>query len=361
MNQKIKVIKKTREQLNLGLVGATGLVGSVFLDILAEKNWKPNELRLFSSETSEGKDISLLGETYKVQSITEGCFKGLDVVFFSAGDDISLKYAPQAVSEGAYVIDNSAAFRMNPDYPLVVPECNGHLLQSLLKPTIIANPNCSTIQMVVPLQGFRPLCQIEEIKVATYQSVSGAGLKAYAELIDQSRDYLKFDEDSVSSGQTTNVNSEKPAATSVFPKPIRFNLIPQIGSFDDYGNTSEENKMIHETRKILNLPSLRVSAMTIRVPVFVGHSEVAWVRFDKVLSRAQVDQVLKESPGVILPTSEKDYPTPIEVVGKNEVFVGRIHQDTQDPQTWIFWIVADNLRKGAATNGIQIAEALLGE
>ncbi|HPI39302.1 MAG TPA: aspartate-semialdehyde dehydrogenase [Pseudobdellovibrionaceae bacterium] len=352
--QKQKVIQKNKVQINLGLVGATGMVGKAFLEVLSEKNWKPNELRLFSSENSEGKTISFLEENYNVQSLSEGCFKGLDIVFFSAGDDISLKFAPQAVKEGAYVIDNSAAFRMNPELSLVVPECNGELLKDLTNPTIIANPNCSTIQMVVALQAFRSICQIEDIKVSTYQSVSGAGLKALEELVDQTRQFLDGEED-------TEMESNKDfKKQNVFSRSIRFNLIPQIGSFDESGNTSEENKMIHETRKILNLPHLKVSAMTIRVPVLVGHSEVVWVRFDRVLSRTEVHRVLSESPGVIFTSQNKDYPTPIEIAGKNEVYVGRVHQDICDPQTWIFWIVADNLRKGAATNGIQIAEALIG-
>lgn len=347
------MLQKKREQIKLGLVGATGLVGKTFLKVLEEWNWSPLELRLFSSEKSEGQTLKFFEKDLKISSISEGCFKGLDIVFFSAGDEISLKYAPQAVKDGAYVIDNSAAFRQNSDFPLVVPECNGGLLEKSTTPTIIANPNCSTIQMVVVLQALRNLGNIEDIKVATYQSVSGAGLSALEELREQTRNCL-------SHNKSEEALKNKNPTPSAFTKPIRFNLIPQIGGFDPLGFTSEENKMIHETRKIMQMPHLKVSAFAVRVPVMVGHSEVVWVRFDRTLTLEQVRGALENAPGVRLPDSGVNgYFTPIEVAGRDEVFVGRVHQDFVDPQTWIFWIVADNLRKGAATNGLQIAQALL--
>lgn len=330
-----------RKKLKVGVVGATGMVGKAFIDILQEKNFPVAELCPFASEKSVGQKIRLFNKDYSVKALSKGCFNGLDLVFFSSGDDISLEWAPQAAQAGAFAIDNSAAFRMDPKIALVVPEVNGDLLTSMVgHPQIIANPNCTTIQMVVALNPLLKKFGIQSIKLASYQAVSGAGIEAYNELLDQ-------------------VTEQKPQA-KVFPHPIAFNCIPQIGSFQNNGFTSEEMKVIKETKKILRQDQIKVSAFTVRVPVLNAHAESVWVTLSQETTRENLVNELTKAPGVIIEDEPKSglYPQQYKASGKDPVFVGRIHQDLDDPKTWLMWIVADNIRKGAALNGIQIAQRI---
>lgn len=324
--------------LNVGVVGATGMVGKAFMEILTQRNFPVKELRPFASDSSIGKKISFDGREFECQGLKKGCFKGLDIVFFSSGDDVSAEWAPVAVEDGAWAIDNSNAFRMKENVPLIVSEVNGELLKKSLKPEIIANPNCTTMQLVVPLKPLQNKFGISEVRVSSYQAVSGAGVPGHDELQSQL--------------------SDKNAPAKVFAQPIAFNCVPEIGSFNDLGYTSEEMKVMNETRKILGQNDLKVSAFTVRVPVFNAHSETVWVTLNKEVSRNEFIQCLEEAPGMVVDGGVKSYSTPRQVSGKDPVFVGRIHQDLNDKKTWLLWIVSDNIRKGAALNGIQIAEVM---
>lgn len=332
----------TKRKLKVGVVGATGMVGQTFMNILAERNFPIEELRPFASENSLGKKIELQGKAWPVQVLKEGCFDGLDLVFFSSGDDISKEWAPKAVKAGAFAVDNSAAFRMDPDTVLVVPEVNGDLVTKDSKPQIIANPNCSTIQLVVALKPLLDKFGLEEVRVSTYQAVSGAGQGGYDELLEQTRDY------------------ENPTQPQVFPHNILFNCIPQIGSFNDEGFCSEEVKIMKETRKILGQEKLKVSAFTVRIPALNSHSESVWVTLNKNVSREQVLAALEGFEGIVVQDNPKQsiYPLARDASGKDPVYVGRIHRDPENPQLWLMWVVSDNIRKGAALNGIQIAEKI---
>lgn len=329
--------------MNIGVVGATGMVGEVFIDILGKRKFPITNLRLFASEKSTGLKIHAADRDWPVESLKRGCFKNLDLVFFSSGDDISAEWAPQAAEAGAFAIDNSAAFRMHKKIPLIVPEVNSHKIPPKSKPGIIANPNCSTIQLVVALQALKKF-GLKEIRLATYQSVSGAGKAGRDELLAQTREQL-------SGGKI-----KTPAKT--FTHKIAFNCIPQIGAFNDQGFCSEEVKIIKETRKILELPKLHVSAFTVRVPSLNAHAEAVWVTFDKRPNHQAVLSALKNGQGLKLieQTEDKNFPTQRMASGQNPVFVGRVHQDPNDPHTWLMWVVADNILKGAALNAIQIAE-----
>ncbi len=333
-----------REKLNIGVVGATGMVGQAFLKLLEERNFPLGTLKLFASQQSLGKKITFKSKSYDVAIPERNAFRGLDIVFFSSGDEISREWAPIAASEGAFAIDNSAAFRMSPEHALVVPEVNGHLLEKMKTPQVIANPNCSTIQLVVALQPLAKDFGISEVRVSSYQAVSGAGLGGYQELLTQTKNY----EDAEPQHQE-------------FVHPIIFNAIPQIGSFDASGFCSEELKIMKETRKIMNLPELKVSAFTVRVPVLNAHSEAVWVTLKTKVEREQILAALETGPGltVIDDPTRSQYPMPRDISGKDDVYVGRIHRDLEDPMTWLMWVVSDNLKKGAALNGIQIAEQLL--
>lgn len=334
--------------ISVGVVGATGAVGEVFLDLIDERNFPAGEIRLFASENSKGKTLKCRGHDWPVQQLTNDGFNGLDVVFFSSGDDISLKWAPIAAKAGAMVIDNSAAFRMNADYPLIVPEVNGHLIPDRSQPTIIANPNCSTIQLVVALQPLAKRYGLSAVRVASYQSVSGAGRAGVEELLMTTR---------------TSLEGEDLGPGQVFPAPIAFNCIPQIGRFGDDGFSTEETKIMKETRKILGLPDLYVSAFAVRVPTLNAHAEAAWVTLSKsVSSQKEIEDTLTSASGIELGGLGEgpDYPTQRSVSGRDPVFVGRIRRDPGDEKTWLMWIVADNVRKGAALNGIQIAEKVFG-
>jgi len=330
--------------LNVGLVGATGMVGETFIELLEERNFPVQLLRPFASQNSLGKNIILQNKSYPIETLAKGCFEGLDLVFFSSGDEVSLEWAPQAVKSGAFAIDNSAAFRSNPDYPLIVPEVNIEDIPSKSEPTIIANPNCSTIQLVVPLKALKKF-KIQDVKVSTYQAVSGAGKSAQQELLSQEIDNSKGSKD---------LNSK------CFPHQILHNCIPEIGSFNEQGFCSEEIKIMTESRKILNLPELNISAFAVRVPVLNGHSESVWISFEQEVSKADILSAFNNTEGltVIDNPSQHEYPLVASTSGTNPVYVGRIHQDLYNPKTWIFWVVADNIRKGAALNGLQIAEKL---
>ena len=335
--------------INVGVVGATGAVGEVFLELLEERDFPVGELRLFASEQSSGRSLKCKGAEYPVSGLSEGCFDGLDLVFFSSGDEISLEWAPKAVKSGAMAVDNSASFRMNSDFPLVVPEVNGDLLPKRGSPTIIANPNCSTIQLVVALAPLAKRFGLENVRVASYQSVSGAGRAGIEELFSSTRASLEGDEIETS---------------STFPAPIAFNCVPQIGRFDDDGFCTEEVKIMNETRKILRLPNLPVSAFTVRVPTLNGHAEAVWATLAKEnLSRAEIESAFESADGISLtsaksPAKGPAYPTQRLASGRDPVYVGRVHRDRYDSRTWLMWVVADNLRKGAALNGIQIAERI---
>lgn len=331
------------KKLNVGVVGATGLVGEIFLNLLEERNFPVGKLKLFASDRSKGQTRNFLRTVVPIETPSPNGFEGLDLVFFSSGDEVSQEWAPQAVRAGAFAIDNSAAFRMDPEKLLCVPEVNGHLLPKPGDPALIANPNCSTIQLVVPL---RPLLNdfgLESVHVATYQAVSGAGKVGQEELQNQLHAWTKGE------------NTPSPQA---FPHPIAMNCIPQIGSFQDNGFCSEEIKIMKETKKILGDSSFRVSAFTVRIPAWNAHSEAVWVRLKQKVSKEQMIRSLKAQTGLVIQDSPNGYPLALEFNGKNPVAVGRIHQDLEDPQTWLLWIVSDNLRKGAALNGMQIAERI---
>lgn len=332
------------DAVNVGVVGATGAVGEAFLKLLKDRNFPVGNLKLFASENSKGLEISFKNKSYKCEVLKLGAFKELDLVFFSSGDDISKEWAPIAVEEGAFAIDNSAAFRMSAEHKLIVPEVNGHLLKNSGSSELIANPNCSTIQLVVALAPLEKDFGIESVHVATYQSVSGAGKEGRDELITQAKQYLEG----------------KPQTAKVFSHPIAFNSIPQIGSFNEFGFSSEEMKVMLETRKIMDLPQLPISAFTVRVPTFNVHCEAVWVKLKKDFKLSDAEKSLKSGEGIEFVPHETPQSFPINNTadGKYPVFVGRVHKDKFNERTLLMWVVADNLYKGAALNGIQIAEKL---
>ncbi len=328
----------------VAVVGATGLVGREMVKILEERDFPVKELLLFASERSEGEEIEFKGEKVRVKALREnGDFKGIDIALFSAGSTISGIFAPLFAKDGAVVIDNSSRWRMDEDVPLVVPEVNPHRIKDVKK-GIIANPNCSTIQLVVAVKPIHDKFTVRKIRVATYQSVSGAGKKAVDELTESTISHLEG----------------KDTIPGVFPKKIGFNLIPRIGKVYEDENTEEELKMIRETKKIMEA-DIKVSATCVRVPVYVSHSEAVFLELEKDFSPDEVEKTLRKLPGiqVINNTKEDEYPTPEEVSGRDEVFVGRIKKtETGDLS---MWVVADNLRKGAALNAVQIAELLINQ
>jgi aspartate-semialdehyde dehydrogenase len=347
-------------KINVGVVGATGVVGETFLLLLSGRGFPVGELRLFASDASKGMRKQFEDREVAVRVLEEGCFEGLDIVFFSSGDDISHEWAPRAAKAGAIAIDNSGAFRMRSDIVLSVPEVNGHLLPKLKRgdrvgaaAQIIANPNCSTIQLVVALKPLADRYGLEFVRVSSYQSVSGAGKNGIEELLTQTK---------------LAVEGDVPAKGKTFPKIIAFDSIPQIGSFTTDGSAndgfcSEEIKIMHETRKILELPDLKVSAFTVRVPTLNSHAETVWVTLKRPASKAEeIESTLASGSGVEVFKFKEgmDYPTQSFASGQDPVYVGRVHKDPNDATTWMMWVVADNLRKGAALNGIQIAEKIYG-
>ncbi|MEN8906622.1 MAG: aspartate-semialdehyde dehydrogenase [Clostridiales bacterium] len=328
------------KKIKLAIVGATGMVGRTFIKILEEKKLPIDDIYFFSSKRSAGSIINFLEKDYVVEELTETSFdRGIDIALFSAGGSTSKKFAPIASSKGCIVVDNSSCWRMDPNVPLIVPEVNPDNVK--YHNGIIANPNCSTIQAVVALKPLNDKFKIKRIVYSTYQAVSGAGLAGQKDLED-------------------GIKGESPKN---FPHPIAYNVLPHIDVFTENGYTKEEIKMIDETRKILNLPDLRITATTVRVPVFNGHSESINVEFENKFDLDDLKSVLKEAPGIIVQDdpSNNIYPLALNTSGKDETFVGRIRRDESVESGVNLWVVADNLRKGAATNTIQIAELIIKE
>jgi len=326
----------------VAIVGATGAVGTEMIEVLEERKFPVIRLVLLASARSAGGMVTFEGNEVPIEVLTKDSFAGVDIALFSAGADLSREFAPIAVKAGAVVIDNSAAWRMTPEVPLVVPEVNAHDIQR--HKGIIANPNCSTIQMVVALKPLHDEARIKRIVVTTFQSVSGTGKDAMDELMAECQDLLSF----------------KSASPKVYPYQIAFNCLPQIDDFLPSGYTKEEMKMVHETRKIMGDQSIQVTATTVRVPVYVGHSEAVNIETERKLSANEARAILSAAPGVLLydDPAHKIYPMPLEVAGKDEVYVGRIREDESIANGLNLWVVADNLRKGAALNAVQIAEHL---
>ncbi|MCC7504833.1 MAG: aspartate-semialdehyde dehydrogenase [Saprospiraceae bacterium] len=324
--------------MKVAVVGATGLVGSKMLQVLQERNFPVTKLIPVASERSVGKSIRFNGKRYKIVSMADAVAKKPDVAIFSAGGSVSKEWAPKFAEQGTVVIDNSSAWRMEADRPLVVPEVNAHILTK--KDKIIANPNCSTIQMVVALKPLHDAYTIKRVVVSTYQSVTGTGVKAVNQLMSERKG--------------------KPG-DKAYPYPIDLNLLPHIDVFTDNGYTKEEMKMVNETQKIMGDDSIRVTSTTVRVPVIGGHSEAVNVEFERDFDLKEVRQILEKAPGIVVvdDPAQLKYPMPLDAHDRDEVFVGRIRRDESQPNTLNLWIVADNLRKGAATNAVQIAEYLL--
>ncbi|AKM18577.1 aspartate-semialdehyde dehydrogenase [Geobacillus sp. FSL K6-0789] len=339
------------KQYHVAVVGATGAVGQQMVRTLEDRNFPVGTLTLLSSERSAGKKMRFRGREIEVQAAAPERFDGVDIALFSAGGAVSKALAPEAVRRGAIVIDNTSAFRMEENVPLVVPEVNESDLT--WHNGIIANPNCSTIQMVVALEPIRKAFGLSRVIVSTYQAVSGAGAQAIEELYEQTKAVL----------------DNKPFEATILPVksdrkhyPIAFNAIPQIDKFQDNGFTFEEMKMINETKKIMHMPELSVAATCVRIPVASGHSESVYIEIEQDgVTAADLQAVLREAPGVVLQDdpSEQLYPMPANCVGQYDVFVGRIRRDLDNSRAFHLWIVADNLLKGAASNSVQIAESLL--
>ena len=327
----------------VAIVGATGVVGAQMIDVLQERKFPIATVIPLASSRSAGGTVSFHGEELTVQTLTRDSFAGVDLALFSAGSEVSREFAPIAVKAGAVVIDNSAAWRMEKDVPLVVPEVNPHDITA--HRGIIANPNCSTIQMVVALKPIHDEARLERIVVTTFQSVSGTGKEAMDELMDECKDLLSF-------------RSPEP---KVYPFQIAFNCLPHIDEFLASGYTKEEMKLVHETRKIMGDSTIRITATTVRVPVYIGHSESVNIETARKLTANEARAILSIAPGVQIydDPAHTIYPMPLDVAGKDEVYVGRIREDESIPNGLNLWIVADNLRKGAALNAAQIAEFLV--
>ena len=327
------------------VAGATGNVGREMLNILAEREFPADEVAVLASARSQGLEIDFgeTGKTLKVQNIEHFDWTGWDIALFAIGSDATAIYAPKAAAAGCVVIDNSSLYRMDPDVPLVVPEVNPDAIDGYKRKNIIANPNCSTAQMVVALQPLHEAATIKRVVVATYQSVSGAGKEGMDELFEQSRNIFVGDS----------------AEPKKFTKQIAFNVIPHIDSFLDDGSTKEEWKMVVETKKIMG-SKIKVTATCVRVPVFVGHSEAINIEFENELSAEDAQKILREAPGVMLVDKREDggYVTPVECVGDFATFISRVRDDSTVDNGLNLWCVSDNLRKGAALNAVQIAELL---
>lgn len=318
--------------MKVAVVGATGMVGQSFIRVLEEYDLKMDGIKFLASSRSAGKTIQFKGQDYFVEELTEDSFDGIDYALFSAGGDTSKKFAPIAASKGCTVIDNSSAWRMDPTVPLVVPEVNPEALKN--HHNIIANPNCSTIQCMLPLNALKPF-GIKRVVYSTYQAVAGSGYKGVKDLED-------------------NLEGKE---SSFYPKQILHNVIPQIDVFLDNGNTKEEEKMINESRKILNLPLLPVSATCVRVPVFIGHSVSINVEFEKDFELDEIYSALSQQKGMKVYIGD-EYPTPLDCAGTDTTLVGRIRRDSSVKSGLNLWVVADNIRKGAASNAVQILKVL---
>ncbi|MFA5593498.1 MAG: aspartate-semialdehyde dehydrogenase [Micavibrio sp.] len=330
----------------VAVVGASGSVGHEMLNILHERQFPVSDVVALASQRSAGKQVSFGEEDLVIRDLAKFDFKGVDIVLSSPGAKVSAEFAPLAAKAGAVVIDNTSHFRMDPDVPLVVPEVNPEAIAGYTKSGIIANPNCSTIQMVMALKPLHDVAKIKRVVVSTYQSVSGGGKSAMDELFNQTRHFYMNDA----------------ANPEIFPKQISFNVIPQIDAFMDDGATREEWKMEVETQKILD-PSIKLVANCVRVPVFIGHSEMVNVEFETPLSAKDAMRAWKKSKGISIIDLETDlgYVTPAEIAGEDDVFISRIREDKSVENGLNFWCVADNLRKGAALNTVQIAELLAGK
>jgi len=334
---------KSKKKYNIAIAGATGAVGRKMLEILEERDFPISTLKLLASSRSAGKVLSFKGEEIAIEELRESSFVNMDIALFSAGAGTSLQFAPLAVKSNCIVIDNSSAYRMENDIPLVVPEVNPSSIGK--NPTIIANPNCSTIQMVIVLKPIHEKFKLKRVVVSTYQSVSGSGQKAIDEL----------------KNQTSALLSDKEIKTNVYPHQIAFNCLPHIDKFLENGYTKEEMKMVNETKKILGDDSVLVSPTTVRVPVFYSHSEALNIETEDPITALEVKNLLEAQPGINIvddPQNNK-YPLAIQGENKNEVFVGRIRDDISHAKAVNLWVVSDNLRKGAALNAIQIAELLI--
>ncbi len=334
----------SRQSLSVAVVGATGVVGRTMIQVLNERGFPVGELRLLASGRSAGRTVSIDGRTLEIGEATPDAFDGVDIALFSAGGDVSLELAHAAVARGATVIDNSSAWRMDPTVPLVVSQVNPDDMEG--HPGIVANPNCSTMQLAPVLMALRDTVGLERVVVDTYQSVSGTGADALAELESQIR---------------AHVNGEAKTA-SVYPHPIAFNALPEIDDFLPNGYTKEEWKIVTENRKILGMPDLRISCTAVRVPVFVSHSEAVHVETHGPISPERARQLFAAVPGVVVqddPATHR-YPLATQAAGRDEIFVGRIRRDVSvaDDRGLAFWVVSDNLRKGAATNAVELAELL---
>ena len=328
----------------VAVVGATGNVGRVMLDILHERRFPADEVVAVASRRSHGTEVSFGDKILKVKAIDHYDFSDVDICLMSAGGAVSKEWSPKIAAKGAVVIDNSSAWRMDPDVPLIVPEVNADAIAGFRKKNIIANPNCSTAQLVVALKPLHDHAKIKRVVVATYQSVSGAGKDAMDELFSQTKSVFTLEEN----------ESKK------FPKRIAFNLIPQIDVFMEDGYTKEEWKMMMETKKILD-PKIKLTATCVRVPVFVGHSEAVNIEFEQPISADEAREILRAAPGVLVVDKHEDggYVTPIECAGEDATFVSRIRKDPTVEHGLNMWVVSDNLRKGAALNAVQIAEVLI--
>jgi aspartate-semialdehyde dehydrogenase len=334
-----------KEKYNVAIVGATGAVGEQMREVLDERQFPVGEVRLLASERSVGQFLPFQNRQLPVEVLKADSFKDIDIALFSAGGSVSTEFAPMAVAAGAVVVDNTSVFRMAPDIPLVVPEVNAKEIAKYKTRGIIANPNCSTIQMVVALKPIHDAARIKRVVVSTYQSVSGAGRKAMEEL----------------SQQVAALFNGKEIEKAKFPHQIAFNCIPHIDAFMADGYTKEEWKMIEETRKILGEPNLPVTATTVRVPVFCSHSEAINVETYVKLSANETRRILREAPGIIVADEPENnlYPMAIDAAGKDATYVGRIREDKSVANGLDLWVVSDNLRKGAALNAVQIAEILI--
>ncbi|WP_088332273.1 aspartate-semialdehyde dehydrogenase [Lacimicrobium sp. SS2-24] len=329
---------------DVAVLGATGLVGQHMIEILEQRDFPINKLYPLASARSAGGTVTFKGKDVQVLDAETFDWSQVQLGFFSAGGSVSAKYAPKAAEAGCVVIDNTSQYRYEPDIPLVVPEVNAHALADFRNRNIIANPNCSTIQMLVALKPIQDAVGIDRINVATYQSVSGAGKSAMEELARQTADLL----------------SSKEIKPSAFSRQIAFNVIPQIDVFQDNDYTKEEMKMHWETQKIMGDESIRVNATAVRVPVFYGHGEAIHLETRQPIDVEEVKNLLENAPGVVLMREPGDFPTQVSnASGKDEVFVGRVRQDFSHPNGINLWVVSDNVRKGAATNSIQIAEVLI--
>ncbi|MEX1170261.1 MAG: aspartate-semialdehyde dehydrogenase [Chloroflexota bacterium] len=333
-----------RQPLTVAVVGATGVVGRTMIQILYEREFPVDELRLLASGRSAGRSVMVDGRTLEIGEAVPEAFEGVDIALFSAGGDVSRELAPAAVARGATVIDNSSAWRMDPSIPLVVSQVNPDDLEG--HPGIVANPNCSTMQLAPVLMALRDTVGLERVIVDTYQSVSGTGADALAELEGQIR---------------AHVNGE-PKSASVYPHPIAFNALPEIDVFLPNGYTKEEWKVVNENRKILGMPDLRISCTAVRIPVFVSHSEAVHVETRDPVTPERARKLFAAVPGVLVQDdpATHEYPLATEAAGRDEIFVGRVRQDVsiEDGRGLAFWVVSDNLRKGAATNAVELAELL---